>query len=174
MAKSSVSLKLVIDPEAKKVVFAEADNDFVNFLVHILSLPVAKVISLLGKEGMVGSLPNLYQALQDLPDSYGTVKYMVMDDLVVKPMSTSPFIALIKSFNVKDVSALEEKVVDLGITEAVKLLKASLETKNVLTHVFLKGKFTLPFNYLNQALMLTMYLPCTICRFAQSNSVSSV
>ncbi|KAL4621261.1 hypothetical protein ACB092_06G215200 [Castanea dentata] len=67
----------------------------------------------------------------------GVVTYMVMDDLVVKPMSTISSITLLNNFNVKDVGALEEKVVDLGMEEGVKLLKASLQSKNVLTDVFL-------------------------------------
>ncbi|CAA0841372.1 Protein of unknown function (DUF674 [Striga hermonthica] len=68
----------------------------------------------------------------------GVVTYMVMDDLVVTPMSTISSITLLNKFNVKEVGALEEKVVSVGMAEAVKLLKASLETKNVLTHVFLR------------------------------------
>ncbi|KAK6144325.1 hypothetical protein DH2020_021145 [Rehmannia glutinosa] len=201
-----------------------------GFLFYILSLPVAKLISLLGKEGMVGSLANLYQSIENLNESYiqpnqtkntllkpvspvtgspvpllaiedassqkmfyrcnhscvhngfnhvsddasalcpncrnrmnkllqyvsppgvqqvmssneggfvkGVVTYMVMDDLVVTPMSTISSLTLLNKFNVKEVGALEEKVVNLGMDEAVKLLKASLETKNVLTHVFLNG-----------------------------------
>ncbi|XP_050249236.1 uncharacterized protein LOC126696561 [Quercus robur] len=69
----------------------------------------------------------------------GVVTYMVMDDLVVKPMSTISSITLLNNFNVKDVGALEEKVVDLGMEEGLKLLKASLLTKNVLTDIFLKS-----------------------------------
>ena len=45
------------------------------------------------------------------------VTYMVMDDLVVKPMSTISCVTLLNRFNVKDVGVLEEKVVDLGIDE---------------------------------------------------------
>ncbi|KAL6577352.1 hypothetical protein OROMI_011628 [Orobanche minor] len=194
MATSSVSLKLLIDTQAKKVLFAEAGKDCVDFLFYILSLPLSNLISLVGKQGMVGSLANLYESIENLNDSYmqpnqskdtllkpavspvtgscvpllaiqdapayheknfyrcqvmstgeggfvkGVVTYMVMDDLVVKPLSTISSITLLSKFNVKDVGALEEKVVNLGMTEAVKLLKASLETRNVLTCVFLNGK----------------------------------
>ncbi|KAH6774704.1 hypothetical protein C2S51_013108 [Perilla frutescens var. frutescens] len=234
MAKSKVSMKLLIDStKGKRVLFAEAGKDCVDFLFHILSLPVATVIRLLQAQGMEGSLPNLYQSLQDLSNTYilpdknkgtflnpvlpvssssvlllalnvareipntkphkcdsctarfsddelcrrqtglfscdsppygssrnpscpscggkvtknvaaedgvGLVKevvtYMVMDDLVVKPMSTISSITLLTKFNVKDVAALEEKEVNLGMNEAVKLLKASLQSKNVLTDVF--------------------------------------
>ncbi|KAL8544578.1 hypothetical protein ACS0TY_004963 [Phlomoides rotata] len=67
------------------------------------------------------------------------VTYMVMDDLVVQPMSTISSVTLLNKFNINNVSALEEKVVDLGMNEAVKLLTASLVSKTVLTHVFLNG-----------------------------------
>ena len=46
----------------------------------------------------------------------GVVTYMVMDDLEVKPMSTISVITLISKL-VKEVGALEEKVVDLDMDE---------------------------------------------------------
>ncbi|KAL5800080.1 hypothetical protein ACOSQ4_032964 [Xanthoceras sorbifolium] len=70
----------------------------------------------------------------------GVVTYMVMDDLEVKPLSTITSITMLNKFNVKDVGALEERVVDIGINEGLKLLKASLECKNVMTSVFLGNK----------------------------------
>ncbi|XP_021825135.1 uncharacterized protein LOC110766159 [Prunus avium] len=70
----------------------------------------------------------------------GVVTYMVMDDLEVTPMSTISSIAMLNKFNVKEVGALEEKVVNLGMEEGLKLLKASLETSTVLTKVFLGNK----------------------------------
>ena len=47
----------------------------------------------------------------------GLVTYMVMDDLEVKPLSSVSSIALLDKFNVKEVGALEEKVVNLGLNE---------------------------------------------------------
>ncbi|XVE99461.1 hypothetical protein REPUB_Repub03eG0199800 [Reevesia pubescens] len=70
----------------------------------------------------------------------GVITYMIMDDLVVRPMSTISCITLLNRFNIKDVGVLEEKVVDLGMDEGVKLLKASLQSKTVLTDVFLQKK----------------------------------
>ncbi|CAK9150541.1 unnamed protein product [Ilex paraguariensis] len=69
----------------------------------------------------------------------GVVTYMVMDNLAVKPMSTISCITMLNKFNVKDVGALEERVVDFGMNEAVKLLKTSMESKTVLTTVFLEN-----------------------------------
>ncbi|KAL6272770.1 hypothetical protein ACE6H2_023462 [Prunus campanulata] len=70
----------------------------------------------------------------------GVVTYMVMDNLEVKPMSTISSIAVLNQFNVKDVGALREVVVHLGMQEGLKLLKASFETSAVLTKVFLGNR----------------------------------
>ncbi|XP_054788017.1 uncharacterized protein LOC129293915 [Prosopis cineraria] len=67
------------------------------------------------------------------------VTYMVMDDLVVQPLSTISCIALLNKFNIKDVSSLQEMVVEFGIPEGMELLKASLQCSNALTSVFLKN-----------------------------------
>ncbi|KAL0460630.1 UNVERIFIED_CONTAM: hypothetical protein Slati_0690200 [Sesamum latifolium] len=69
----------------------------------------------------------------------GVVTYMVMDNLEVKPMSTISTITLLNKFNVKDVGLLQEKVVNLGMDEAVRLLKISLQSEKVLTEVFLRS-----------------------------------
>ncbi|PHT46241.1 hypothetical protein CQW23_15399 [Capsicum baccatum] len=288
---SKLSLKLLIDTKAGKVLFAEADKNCVDFLLRILSLPVSTVIRLLNKDGMSGCLSNLYESVENMNDTYiqskdilskpassdnlfillddvptqekktfygcnnnvvpmtsylcsnnnnnnvpvtcygcnnnvpmtsyvrnnnnnnnvpmtsygcnnnnnnvptrkghygqnytifyscstfvtedpnaicpncgkcmskklnyiasrgvkgavatkgGFVKeavtYMVMDDLVVKPMSTISSITLLSKFNIQNVSVLQEKVVYLGMKEALKMLKASFQSNTVLTSVFM-------------------------------------
>ncbi|XP_073027741.1 uncharacterized protein [Primulina eburnea] len=226
MACSTVSMKLLIDCESKRVLFAEASKETVDFLFYILSLPLATVIRLLRKQGMAGSLENLYASVENLNESYiqpnqtketllkpslpvgissvplllmdntttgrnyytcnqcrynsnrvsddpsaicptcsrtmntvvpyvappgklesaeggfvkGLVTYMIMDNLVVNPMSTISSITLLNKFNIKDVVNLQEMEVTLGMEEAVKLLKASLQSEKVLTDVFLNCK----------------------------------
>ncbi|KAL2485645.1 Uncharacterized protein Adt_30401 [Abeliophyllum distichum] len=310
MAESKVSLKLLIDTKSKRVLFAEAGKDFVDFIFHILAMPLATAIRLLGKQEMVGCLGKLYESVENLNDTYilqgkkkeiflkpkalnpiasvplsmltdkpthkiyyscnhcnqesnvghfkpfgsssntpsslfgsssctsagfsfggssntspgwyggssntsggfsfgssplfcsspstlasgysnnptsspissrqysfsdhpntpcpecskimtriltyvapppnkdrsnegGFVKdvtYMVMDDLVVKPLSTISSMTLLNEYNVKELAALQEKVVDLGMDEALMLLKACLHSSNVLTTVFLNGE----------------------------------
>ncbi|KAM3307880.1 hypothetical protein P3S67_009624 [Capsicum chacoense] len=303
---SKLSLKLLIDTKAEKVLFAEADKNCVDFLLRILSLPVSTVIRLLNKDGMSGCLSNLCESVENMNDTYiqskdilsnpassdnlfillddvptqekktfygcnnvvsmtsylcsnnnnnnnvlvtcygcnnnvpmtsyvrnnnnnnnvpmtsygcnnknnvpmtsygcnnnnnnvpthmghygqnytifyscstfvtedpnaicpncgkcmskklnyiasrgvkgavatkgGFVKeavtYMVMDDLVVKPMSTISSITLLSKFNIQNVSVLQEKVVYLGMKEALKMLKASFQSNTVLTSVFMCG-----------------------------------
>lgn len=213
MASSSkVSLKLLIDVKSKKVLFAEASKEFIDFLFNLLRLPIGTVIRLLTKSGMVGSLGKIYESVENLGDTYllqpehhkkallkpntvaetsglllpanddddddsdlymcpnrcgynvtrdvnntrcpscrnymkqtvsyvgkegtttkvsadsfkdgfvkGVVTYMVMDDLVVQPMSTISSITLLNEFNVKEVGSLQEKMVELGMEEVIML-----------------------------------------------------
>ncbi|WCJ19517.1 hypothetical protein M5689_001805 [Euphorbia peplus] len=252
MAESSskVQLKLLVDNKKKKVLFAEASKDFLDFLFSLMSLPLGQVVKLLTKHQMlmVGTLGNLYGSIESLHETYvhssenvesvlnpkapmvsfqsplllsnnefvrrrelymclvpqsnrrcfscgattnnaiatyhphvadvpntlcpspdcnkamtcklkfvesgsggakqvasgssggfveGVVTYMVMDNLEVKPMSTISSIALINSFNIKDLGSLEEKIVYVGLEEGLKILQASLESKDVLSSVFL-------------------------------------
>ncbi|XP_014512016.1 uncharacterized protein LOC106770737 [Vigna radiata var. radiata] len=69
----------------------------------------------------------------------GVVTYMVMDDLAIQPMSSISSITLLNKFNVKEVGTLQETVVELDMNQGVNLLKASLESKTVLTNVFLNN-----------------------------------
>lgn len=223
-----ISLKLLVDRKANRVIFGEAGKDFVDFLFQFLSLPVGTVVKLLSKNEMVGSLGKIYESIENMQANYmepnlnkehvlnpkvysslgdtplllgnkgdadqlnetkvlyrcynncsyiasdqqtkctgcgrlmtsemtyvksavnneaatiskgGYVKdmvtYMIMDDLVVKPMSTIFSITLLSTFKIKDLSALENVEVYIGKDEAVDLLKASFVTNEVLTSLFL-------------------------------------
>ncbi|XP_048140270.1 uncharacterized protein LOC125316301 [Rhodamnia argentea] len=231
MATRRVSLKLLIDRINQTVVFAESGKDFVEFLLHLLTLPVGQVIQLLTNTRMVGGLGSLSGSIEKLNDVFiessmkdillkpkapnffsqlpfllpeippssdstpktdygcsrsrynshrngicflhvaeespanfplsklpmneicilvesrarnpaaavasaaksdgkgsfvqGTVMYMVMDDLAVRPMSIISSITLLNQFNVKEIGHLEEKVVNLGMDEVFVHLKAS-------------------------------------------------
>ncbi|KZV57098.1 hypothetical protein F511_05972 [Dorcoceras hygrometricum] len=83
MASSTVSLKLLIDGQSKRVLFAEAGKETVDFLFSILSLPVATIINLLRKEGMVSSLANLYESIENLNESY--IQPNQTKDAILKP-----------------------------------------------------------------------------------------
>jgi hypothetical protein len=216
MAETKVSLKLLIDKNGHRVLFAEADKKFVDFLFSIFTLPVGTVTRLLQRKNMAGCLRSLYKSIENLSDIYiqpdqdkkyllnpkvanisganvplllpsvehsystkkiygcavnhnynynckyvandqrvicpscrkpmtsevsyleytpsdnintsssseggyvkGVITYMVMDDLEVKPMSTISSITLLTKFNVRDLTAVEEKVVDLGMDEVI-------------------------------------------------------
>ncbi|XP_020271463.1 uncharacterized protein LOC109846627 [Asparagus officinalis] len=67
----------------------------------------------------------------------GMVTYTVMDDLTITPMSAFSSITMLAKFDVKDVGSLEERTVNLGMSEGLKLLEASLQSRTVLTDVFI-------------------------------------
>ncbi|GAB2222785.1 hypothetical protein Drorol1_Dr00016912, partial [Drosera rotundifolia] len=67
----------------------------------------------------------------------GSVIYMIMDDLTMKPISSQCITEILFKCNATDLSFLLEKVVHIRRNEALALLKASFETKNVLSKVFL-------------------------------------
>ncbi|KAG5602306.1 hypothetical protein H5410_033676 [Solanum commersonii] len=52
-----LSMKLLIDSKNKKVVFAEVEKDFVDFLFYILTLPLSTDTKLLKEKGMI----NIYE-----------------------------------------------------------------------------------------------------------------
>ncbi|GMI87144.1 hypothetical protein HRI_002383700 [Hibiscus trionum] len=87
MAATCVSLKLVIDPKSNRLLFAEAGKEFVDFLFHIMSLPVSSVIRLLGKQGTVGCIGNVYPSIENLGDRHmlSTAK----KNMLLKPMLTN-------------------------------------------------------------------------------------
>jgi hypothetical protein len=70
MADTKVSLKLLIDKKSHRVLFAEADNKFVDFLFSIFTMPVGTVTMLLQKQNMSGSLRSLYKSIENLSDIY--------------------------------------------------------------------------------------------------------
>nr|GMC92778.1 Mitochondrial distribution and morphology protein [Ipomoea batatas] len=60
MTSRVVSLKLYIDTKARKILYAEADKHFVDYLFYILSLPISSVVKLLFTDSTLGSLGILY------------------------------------------------------------------------------------------------------------------
>ncbi|XP_038891339.1 uncharacterized protein LOC120080784 [Benincasa hispida] len=77
----------------------------------------------------------------------GLATYIVMDDLTVKHISDFSIVSLFRKFNIKDAYTLEEKVITLNVDEGVELLRAALQSKMVLTDVFLRRERQIIDNY---------------------------
>ncbi|XVF75410.1 hypothetical protein PTKIN_Ptkin13bG0186200 [Pterospermum kingtungense] len=73
----------------------------------------------------------------------GLATYMVTDDLTITPMSMISGVTLLNKYNVKDFSALEERMDEFSINEGLEMLRASLQSKEALalTHAFIVKKF---------------------------------
>uniref|UniRef100_A0ACD5VFR5 Uncharacterized protein n=1 Tax=Avena sativa TaxID=4498 RepID=A0ACD5VFR5_AVESA len=67
----------------------------------------------------------------------GIVTYTVMDNLKVTPMSNISGINTLNTSRIRDFGSLREKTVRIGYNEGLQILKASLQSKTVLTDVFL-------------------------------------
>ncbi|KAK9123034.1 hypothetical protein Sjap_012636 [Stephania japonica] len=88
--KKQVTVKLLVDRTANKVLFAEAGKDFVDFLIGLLSLPLASVIRVLTKEKMVGTLGELYESVDNLDKTY-IQSSASMTTRVMRPVATLKF-----------------------------------------------------------------------------------
>jgi hypothetical protein len=96
MATTKVSLKLFIDKKRQRVLFAEADNEFVDFLLSIFILPVGAVTKLLIEGGgMVGCLPSLYRSYENLSAKHiktNKIKPFLLEPKVIMPGAKPPLL----------------------------------------------------------------------------------
>ncbi|KAF0918242.1 hypothetical protein E2562_023325 [Oryza meyeriana var. granulata] len=78
---ASLTLKLLVDTKAQRVLYAEGSKDVVDFLLSLLAVPLGGVTKLLTAGAMVGSVGNLYSSIDKLGDGYacrGDVKAALM------------------------------------------------------------------------------------------------
>lgn len=88
MASSKISLKLLVDNKTKKVLFAEAGKEFVDFVFSLLTLPIGAVVKLISAGTMHGSIGRLYQSVDTMGASYllpGTDKKDLLQPKVLQP-----------------------------------------------------------------------------------------
>ncbi|TXG74040.1 hypothetical protein EZV62_002619 [Acer yangbiense] len=223
----TTTLKLLIDNISKRVVYAEAGKDFVDFLFGLMQVPLGTIMGSLLENCMPGSgsFGRIYGSVMNLNPSYlqsnvskdvvlkpktassspidsvpllrnfvskkrkcessyygqyGTygaakarrvdpsssdssytsssdsssksraatsrkekqgfvrslVKYIVMDNLKVMPISSFSIISLLNQYRVNDFSSLEKETVTINFDKGLELVKASFASDTVLTDVF--------------------------------------
>ncbi|XP_058188608.1 uncharacterized protein LOC131306404 [Rhododendron vialii] len=78
-----------------------------------------------------------------------TVRFMVTDDFQVLPMSTMAGLSLLSNFGALDGSKIEERMLNVGKDEVLKLLKCSLASRTPFSDSILKPRFskTKPIKY---------------------------
>lgn len=81
--EAQISLKLLVDTKANKVLFAEAGKEFVDFILHMMSLPLGTVVKLLNQKKMVGCLGDLHKSVESLNNQYFNSD--LNKDLVLNP-----------------------------------------------------------------------------------------
>ncbi|KAK2643108.1 hypothetical protein Ddye_024871 [Dipteronia dyeriana] len=84
-----ITLKLLIDSNTEKVVFAEAKKDFVDYLFGLLQVPIGSIIGYLLANKMDGadSMARVYKSVTDLESSYLLTN--VSKDLLLCPKMSS-------------------------------------------------------------------------------------
>lgn len=82
-----MSLKLFVDKEMNRVVFAESGNDFVDVLLSFLTLPIGTIIGLTGKQSKIGSMSRLYESVEDL--DVNLLQAEACKDMLLHPRSAS-------------------------------------------------------------------------------------
>ncbi|KAB1226853.1 hypothetical protein CJ030_MR1G002644 [Morella rubra] len=83
MEATKISIKLIVDKKANKVILAKAGKEFVDFLFHLLSLPIVAVIGLLSSRTIFGCIGNLYKSIEDLDVAH--LHANQHKDLLLKP-----------------------------------------------------------------------------------------
>jgi hypothetical protein len=88
MASTKISLKLLVNNKTKKVLFAEAGKEFVDFVFSLLTLPIGAVAKLVSAGTMQGSVGRLYQSVEHIGASYlqpGTDRSDLLQPKVLHP-----------------------------------------------------------------------------------------
>ncbi|PWA88815.1 hypothetical protein CTI12_AA117040 [Artemisia annua] len=146
---ASMTLKVMLQKSTSKLLFAEANSDFAEFVFGFLEIPLGTLVGKLmnGNTSYV-SLDNLYKSISNLTvgefiKSYDlkdmlinpklvSAKFMVTDDLVIRPLSSTSTIDMLSKFKVP-LNDVEEHTVNIGYKECLKILEASLISSSTLT-----------------------------------------
>jgi len=83
-----ISLKLLVSKAEKKVLCAEAGEDFADLVLSYLTLPLGSVIKLLDVNSSIGCVENLYRSVQGLSSDY--IKSDECRDMLLSP-KLAPF-----------------------------------------------------------------------------------
>ncbi|KAF2558835.1 hypothetical protein F2Q68_00018071 [Brassica cretica] len=133
------NVKIFVRKSDKKIIYAECSEDFIDSLLGILALPLELAWSLLSNNGSVlGCVGNLCRSECREASSASTplerdMRFIVSDDLVITPMSSSSTIGLFMKSKINNTSDLEEQEISISKAELINILRASLISHSALT-----------------------------------------
>lgn len=182
-----IILKMMVQKSSGKLLYAQAEEDFVELLFSFLVIPLGGVECLLAGETSIKSIDSLYRSMADvidekyfkttdtksrlikpklphgyiskshvlplaeecLPESYfsdrhakfpkghgvflnGPITYHVTDDLTVTPFCIASIVSRLSELKIT-VYDVKEVEVQIGLEEALSILKASLTSTSALT-----------------------------------------
>ena len=85
----TVAVKLFIDKEKKRVLFAESDKDFVDILFSFLTLPLGTIVRRLGKQSQIGCLDEVYKSVESLSEDHFRTK--ASKTMLLSPVNAAAF-----------------------------------------------------------------------------------
>ncbi|KAI8532065.1 hypothetical protein RHMOL_Rhmol11G0184500 [Rhododendron molle] len=221
-ASQTMSLKVLVEKEKNRIVFVEANKDFVDVLFSFLTLPIGTIFGLTREhslDGEFGCLNNLYETLEKFDEDFlssehkgillhprcatdiycrnlkvdlvecnkskhyacgncnmvryypfdscqcgnascyefnlldpvtqvgsgfikPTLRFMITDDFQVLPMSTTAGLSLLGNFGAFDWGKTEERMLNIGKDEVLKLLKCSLASRTPFSDSILEPPFS--------------------------------
>ncbi|QCE11854.1 uncharacterized protein LOC114184350 [Vigna unguiculata] len=129
----TVSLKVPVDKEKNKVVFAEAGKYFVDVLLSFLTLPLGTIARLVAKESnvqpvKVGSLSTLYESVLYLEDNFLCVQRY--KEMLLQPRNSTEDYCQKLMLNIDDTESKRyyfcENLLNCGCGELMKRMVRSL------------------------------------------------
>ncbi|KAL7128791.1 hypothetical protein ABFS83_13G018000 [Erythranthe nasuta] len=150
-------LKVISLKSSNKILFAQAQEDFVDFLCSLMVIPLGGVECLLGGNTCLKIIDNLYRSVPDLnsctymmiyivatlwSDEFvegqgkyvrGPRMYNITDDLTVTPFDMFSTISTLKGLKIP-MSDVKELELEIGVEEGLSILRACLTSASALTN----------------------------------------
>ncbi|GJN05763.1 hypothetical protein PR202_ga23427 [Eleusine coracana subsp. coracana] len=129
---------LLADPGSGSAPESDDDHGYASYSAPPPPKTVMDLLSPPKYACMAGCCSTDYSRRREPRRGYvkGVSMYTIMDDLTVAPASSM----LLSKLDVKDLTGLEERTVNIGSKEGLEIVTATLNSKAILTDVFLAKK----------------------------------
>ncbi|KAK2966150.1 hypothetical protein RJ640_018403 [Escallonia rubra] len=148
-----MTVKVVVQKSNKKVLLAQGEEDFVDFLFSFLTIPLGSVVSLLGGQCSLWSINNLYKSIRSL-DAERHIKSQDLKDMVLEPMLAQNFLCKNQILPIREVEApplywnigsrpyLRDKPIGLGCSQVTCIDPKNPTGGTTIVGGFIKGPAT--------------------------------
>ncbi|KAK2972231.1 hypothetical protein RJ640_014289 [Escallonia rubra] len=99
-----MTVKVLVQKSTKNALYAQVEEDFVDFLFSFLTIPLGSVVSLLGGECSLRSINNLYNTIRSL-DAERHIKSQDLKDMLLEPMLAQNFLCENQILPIREVEA---------------------------------------------------------------------
>ncbi|XP_074352046.1 uncharacterized protein LOC141691207 [Apium graveolens] len=121
-SKVQIPLKVVIHKQEERVLYAEANSDFVDILFSFLTMPMGTIIRFLSKHSnttlpaaaVIGSFNNLYKSISNLQTRYFATE--VCKDMLLNTRNSAEVECRKLKVNIDDIRPIEYFTCDLKCT----------------------------------------------------------